>query len=63
MKVKAMSLKWLREYLSCRLDISGKETKEELLHVCKLIGLSTVEVSQETVNRVNKRIKNKIDIL
>jgi hypothetical protein len=57
MNLNKLSRKWLATYLSCRLNITGKETKADLLHTYKLLGLP-MEVSQQTVDRINQRIQN-----
>lgn len=38
-KLSKMTKRWLAAYLSFRVDITGKETKAELLQVAKTIGI------------------------
>ena len=53
-----MSVRWLTEYFSLRLNMDRKYTKEELLHLAKLLFVSE-EVSEHTVERINRRLQNK----
>jgi hypothetical protein len=39
MKLSKMTKRWLASYLSFRIELTGKETKEELLQVAKIIGI------------------------
>lgn len=55
MKLNQMSKKWLSKYLSVILDVSGKESKSQLLNVCKLMGVSET-ISLETFNRINRAL-------
>jgi hypothetical protein len=57
MKLSKTSRKWLGTYLSCRLNITGEETKAQLLHTCKILGLPG-EVSDATFERVERKMKN-----
>jgi hypothetical protein len=56
-KLSKMTKKWLMAYLSFRVDITGDETKADLLHLCKILNISE-DISPETFQKVNWRMMN-----
>lgn len=52
MKLSKMTKRWLVTYLSFRMDVTGKETKADLLHLCKILGVSET-ISPATFQRIN----------
>lgn len=50
LKLSKMTKRWLAAYLSFRIDITGNETKEQLLHTCKILGMSDT-ISLETYQK------------
>ena len=57
MELKKMTKRWLVTYLSHRFDITGKETKADLLHLCKILGISET-ISPATFQKVSWRMQN-----
>jgi hypothetical protein len=58
MKLKNMSVKWLNLYLSLRFNLDGTETKQDLLWLCKILGIPD-DISPSTFERTNKQLKNR----
>lgn len=56
MKLSKMTKRWLVAYLSFRVDITGKETKAELLHLCKILGISET-ISPQTYQKACWRME------
>jgi hypothetical protein len=57
LKLSKMTKKWLVAYLCNRIIITGKETKSDLLHVCKILNISE-DISPATFQKVFWRMMN-----